>query len=107
MLAPWNSWFDADPTERMIPDPAARAAFIAAQPRVPFAFLEAPCVGSSAWALLPSAYLQLSRVYAEDADAAEARGWPVCRLHIHHLAMASDPAAVASWLAELERLAFS
>lgn len=101
VLAPWNSWFDVDPTERMIPDAAARAAFIAAQPRVPFAFLEAPCPGSIAWESLPCAYLQLSRAYEADALAAKQRGWPVERLRANHLAMCGDPARVAAAILKL------
>lgn len=104
LLAPWNTWFDVDPTERMIPDPAERAAFIDAQPNVPFAFLEAPCAGSAAWETLPSAYLQFSRIYAEAADKAETRGWPVHRLRAHHLAKASDPVGVSALLTELAAL---
>lgn len=101
VLAPWNSWFDADPTERMIPDAVVSATFIAAQPRVPFAFLEAPCAGSEAWEALPSAYLQLSRVYEDAAREAEARDWPVQRLRAHHLAIVSDPERVARSLETL------
>ena len=101
VLAPWNSWFDVDPTERMIPDAAARAAFIAAQPSVPFAFLEAPCPGSIAWESLPCAYLQLSRLYEADALAAVQRGWLVERLRANHLAMCGDPARVAAAILKL------
>ena len=101
VLAPWNSWFDVDPTERMIPDPVARAAFIAAQPRVPFAFLEAPCPRSMAWGSLPCAYLQLSRAYEADALAAKQRGWPVERLRANHLAMCGDTERVAAAILQL------
>ena len=104
VLAPWNAWFDVDPTERMIPEPAARAAFIAAQPCVPFAFLEARCTGSDAWEALPAAYLQLSRVYAEAADQAAARGWQVRRVRAHHLAMASDPEVISAAIQDLAGL---
>lgn len=99
-LAPWNRWFDADPTERMIPDPTARAAFIADLPRTPFAFLEAVAPDASAWESLPAAYIQLSRPYDGAAARAEARGWSVRRERSHHLAMASDPARVAELLTD-------
>ena len=101
VLAPWNNWFDVDPTERMIPDPVARAAFIAAQPRVPFAFLEAPCPGSMGWGSLPCAYLQLSRAYEADVLAAKQRGWPVERLRANHLAMCGDPTRVSEAILRL------
>ena len=108
VLAPWNAWFDVDPTDRMIPDPAVRAAFIAAQPRVPFAFLEAPCPGASAWEAIPCAFLQLSRTYEADALAADERGWPVERLRANHLAMCGDaPRVSAAVLTLMARLGVS
>jgi len=104
-LAAWNRWFPQDPTLTMIPDAGLRDAFVADLPRTPFAFLEAVCP-DDAWEHVPVAYVQLSQGYAATAAKAEARGWPVLRADLHHLAMASDPAAVAVLLrAATERLA--
>ena len=100
-LAPWNQWFGADPTPRLIPDPEARAAFVRDLPSVPFAFLEAVSPASAAWERLPAAYVQLSKGYDAAALAAEARGWTVRRARLHHLAMASDPEQVAILLKDL------
>ena len=100
-LAPWNRWFPQDPLPRLIPDPAVRAAFEADLPAVPFAFLQALSRPSSAWERLPSAYLQLSRGYAETAAEAEARGWPVRRATLNHLAACSHPDEVAGLIREL------
>ena len=100
-LAPWNQWFGEDPLPRLIPDEALRVAFLAAQPRVPFAFLEAVSPADAAWETLPCAYLQLSKGYEATADKAEARGWPVRRVRLNHLGMCSDPAAVAGELLAL------
>lgn len=99
-LAPWNRWFDVDPTPRMIPDADARAAFVADLPRTPFAFLEAVAPDHAGWEALPAAYLQLSRTYHQTADRAAARGWTVRRERLHHLAMASDPRRIAELLNE-------
>lgn len=96
-LAAWNRWFPEDPTPTMIPDEHLRAAFVADLPRTPFAFLEAVCP-SDAWEHVPAAYVQLSQGYAATAAKAEARGWPLLRADLHHLAMASDPEAVANLL---------
>jgi hypothetical protein len=106
-LPPWNLWFDEDPLPRFLPAAAARAAFVADLPRTPVAFLDAAPSPSDAWERLPACYLQLSRRYAAQADWAEARGWPVRRVALHHLAMASDPAEVAAHLASLARKAAS
>lgn len=97
-LAPWNQWFDEDPTSRMIPDPEARAAFVRDLPRTPFAFLEAAAPAGEDWRALPSAYLQLSRAYDGASARAEAMGWPVRRERLHHLAILTEPARVAAML---------
>lgn len=101
LLAPWNTWFAPSFLEHLMPDPAARAAFEADIPRVPFAFLEAVSPDDAAWTRTPCAYLQLSRSYAGAADRAEAMGWPVRRARMHHLAMATAPREVAALLLEL------
>ena len=85
----------------MIPDPALRAAFVAALPRVPYAFLEARSPAHVSWERLPAAYLQLSAAYASEADEAARRAWRVRRAQLHHLAMASSPALVANLVNEL------
>ena len=103
-LAPWSRWFDEDPLARLIPNADVRAALKAAEPRAPFAYLKAVSPASDAWERLPAAYLQLSANYEAAAARAEARGWPVRRIRLHHLAMASHPAEVAAPLAELAQL---
>lgn len=99
-LARWNRWFPQDPTLAMIPDAALREAFISDLPDTPFAFLEAACP-ADAWEHVPAAYVQLSQGYAATAAKVEARGWPVLRADLHHLAMASDPETVASLLRDV------
>jgi hypothetical protein len=103
LLPPWNRWFEKDLLAEVLPDPAARDAFVADLPRTPLAFLDAIPPISDAWESLPAAYLQLSRRYAPQADWAEALGWPVRRLALHHLAMASHPKEVAAALGDLAR----
>ena len=85
----------------MIPDPVLRAAFVAALPRVSYAFLEARSPAHVSWERLPAAYLQLSATYASEADEAARRAWRVRRAQLHHLAMASSPALVANLVNEL------
>ena len=98
-LPRWTDWFDRDPAARLIADAAARAAFVAELPRVPFAFLEA--IAPDEGVRLPAAYLQLSAAYDAEAGEAEARGWPVRRARLNHLAMLSEPDKVAALLTEL------
>ena len=101
LLPPWNRWFEKDRLAELLRDPGVREAFVADLPRTPLAFLDAVPPASDAWEALPAAYLQLSRRYAPQADWAEARGWPVRRLDLHHLAMASHPEPVAAALQAL------
>jgi hypothetical protein len=101
LLAPWNEWFRSDPVPRLVPDREAREAFIRNLPRVPFAFLEAVSPAQPEWEQVPAAYVQLSKVYDETATKAEKRGWTVRRARLHHLAIVSDPAAVADLLRDL------
>jgi hypothetical protein len=98
LLAPWNQWFPEDPTPRWIPDAEVRAGFLADLPRVPFAFLQAVSPDNAGWEALPAAFVQLSKGYETNAARAEARGWPVRRARLNHLAMAGDPQAVAALL---------
>jgi pimeloyl-ACP methyl ester carboxylesterase len=100
VLKPWNQWFETDPAKALIPDAELRRAFAAELPRVPFAFLEAVAPDRRQWERLPTAYVQLSEAYAKTAEKAEARGWTVRRSRMHHLAMLSDPEAVAGLIAE-------
>jgi hypothetical protein len=101
VLAPWNQWFESDPTPRLLPDPQIRAAFVRDLPLVPFAFLEAIGPEQRQWERAPAAYLRLSEAYEAEAGEAERRGWPVRRARLHHLAMLSDPDKVAVHLNEL------
>ena len=106
-LPPWNAWFASDPTPGLIPDAAARAAFVRELPRVPLAFLDAVSPARTGWARLPAAYLRLSRAYEDAASEAEQRGWTVRRLETHHLAMVSEPDKVAATISALAaRLGF-
>lgn len=102
-LAPWNEWFDQDPTLRMVLDPRARTAFVRDLPRTPFAFLEAVAPEAAGWERLPCGYLQLSRSYEATRARAEAMGWPAASARLHHLAMLSEPQQVAALLTALVR----
>ncbi|MFD4249663.1 alpha/beta hydrolase [Amycolatopsis thermoflava] len=97
-LPPWHEWFPPGTVEDLLPDPGTRDEFLAGLPRVPLAYFTEP---APAEAEPPSAYLQLSAAYDEEAREAAERGWPVQRLDAHHLAPLTDPATIA---AALERL---
>jgi pimeloyl-ACP methyl ester carboxylesterase len=105
LLPRWPEWFEPDPLPRLVPDTVLRAQIAEEAPEVPLAFLKEPRP-SVEWTG-PAAYLQLSSAYDADAAAAMRLGWPVRRLHTHHLAAATEPELVADallgLLAELAR----
>lgn len=92
-LPRWQHWFDHDPLPELVPDKELRSQIAEEAPEVPLEFLKEarPTVE---WAG-PTGYVALSEPYRSDADAAQARGWPVRRLDSHHLAPATDPDPVA------------
>jgi hypothetical protein len=49
----------------------------------------------------PSAYVQLSAAYESETAAAHERGWPTVVLDLHHLAILTDPEAVAGALMQI------
>jgi hypothetical protein len=46
----------------------------------------------------PAAYVQLSSAYESESAAAREMGWPTVVLDLHHLALLTDPEAVADTL---------
>jgi hypothetical protein len=92
-LPPWHAWWPKGAMERLLPDRASGAAFLAEQSELPLAYFEesAPEIPLTT----PSAYLRLSEAYDADADAAEGAEWPVLRLNLSHLAMLTHPQPVA------------
>lgn len=91
-LPPWPQWWGEDELTGLIPDAGTRQRFAAECPPLPFAlFTEVLPDGRDA----PSAYLRLSEAYDEPAAEASELGWPLIELASHHLAMLTDPRAVA------------
>jgi hypothetical protein len=98
-LPPWDDWWPPGALERLVPDEAARTALIGELEPLPLAFFEerAPAIELQA----PAAYLQLSASYADEARLAGRQGWPVVRLPLNHLALVTQPRAVAGAVASL------
>jgi hypothetical protein len=91
-LPPWHAWWPKGALEALLPDRAVGARFLSEQAELPLAYFDEPAPPEPMQT--PAAYLQLSEAYRDDADAAAARGWPVERLALHHLAVLTHPAAV-------------
>jgi hypothetical protein len=98
-LPPWPQWWGDEAMRALLPEDALRATFIAGCPRVPVADLHVvmPEVADP-----PSAFVQLSATYESETAGARERGWPTKVLDLHHLALLTDPEAVADALLEFQ-----
>jgi len=99
LLPAWDGWWPPGALERLVPDAELRAAIIADLEPLPLAYFEEPAPADDLSA--PCAYLQLSGAYEEEARRATRLGWPVVRLPATHLAVATQPLAVAAALESL------
>lgn len=100
VLPPWHRWWPEAGLRALLPAPGMFEAFANALQPLPLAYFEERAPPDTL--RTPSAYLQLGPMNASEADWAQAQGWPVTRLPLHHLAMLTHPDKVAD---EIERLA--
>ncbi|THD75103.1 MAG: alpha/beta hydrolase [Phenylobacterium sp.] len=100
-LPPWYAWWPPGALEQLVPDEAARDALIAELEPIPAAFFEEAAPDAPLRA--PAAYLRLSGAYGAEADAAQHQGWPTKRLPLNHLAILTQPTAVAAALQGVAR----
>jgi pimeloyl-ACP methyl ester carboxylesterase len=98
-LPPWDRWWPPGALERLVPDSDLRAELISELEPLPLDYFEEPAPPEELSG--PCSYLQLSGAYDDEARVAGRLGWPVVRLPLHHLAMMTQPLAVASALARL------
>jgi hypothetical protein len=96
LLPAWHEWWPPGALEKLVPDAARRAALIAELEPIPAGFFEEPAPAARLAA--SAAYLRLSGAYEDEAARASALGWPVMRLPLHHLAILTQPSAVAAAL---------
>ena len=96
LLPPWSDWWGEDAMRALLPDDEMRERFVAGCPRVPVWVLHE---------VMPevpepprSTFVQLSAAYESETAAARERGWPTTVLDLHHLALLTDPEAIADAL---------
>ena len=94
-LPPWPEWWGEDAMRLLLPDDDLRARFVADCPRVRVSVLHEvmPEVAEP-----PASFVQLSAAYESETAAARAHGWPAIVLDLHHLALLTDPEAIADAL---------
>ena len=100
-LPPWHKWWPEGAIAAMIGAPELSAKFIGELSGVPLGYLEERAPPDAMPVSVSCAYLRLSEGYRDEADQAEAMGWPVKRLALNHLAMLSEPEIVFAGIEEL------
>lgn len=101
LLPPWTDWWEEDEVAALFPSGQAREAVTREQPRLPVAYYQEQVPAPTGWAGHPCAYLRFSPAYADQADQARRRGWPVRSLPGEHLHQIVAPRAVARTLVDL------
>lgn len=94
-LPRWNEWWPRDAMARILPDQATRETFLGALREIPFAYCEEKAPEIAMPDGVRCAYLQWSAACRADAAEAGARGWTVLSRNANHLAMLTNPDAVA------------
>lgn len=105
VLPPWSSWFGEDAMRELVPDDRLRSVLEDEMPRLPLSYFDADVPLPDGWDARPCAYLLLTdEPYAESAADARGRAWQVAEISgVKHLAMATEPIAIADALLDLER----
>lgn len=100
MLPPWDQWFPPEAVAEVLARAEQREAFLAELHPIAMAYYEEPAADSVFGSATRCTYLQLSESYQDEADRAEALGWPTARRRADHLALFTDPGPVADFLSE-------
>lgn len=94
-LPRWSEWWGADVLAELVPDPERRRMIIGELPEVPLAFFEAAIDLPRGWCDGPACFVQLSDSYRAETERARSHGWTVVDRSGGHLAIVSDPEALA------------
>ena len=105
VLPPWSSWLGEQWMRELVPDDRLRTVLEEEMPALPLSYFEADVPLPSGWHARPCGYVLLSdQPHAQSAADARGRGWPVAEVPgAGHLAIATDPVALADALLGLER----
>lgn len=102
LLPGWTRWWPEPAVAELFPDSATRTRVETEQKRLPAAYLDAEVTVPDGWDDIPGvAYLAFGDAYAEEAEEARRRGWPVSTMAGNHLHMLCDPVAVAADIVRL------
>jgi hypothetical protein len=94
-LPPWSQWWGPDGLADLLPDSELRQRFTEDCPPLPLAMFGERRPAVSPWPDASCAYLRLGDSYQAEFKEARGLGWVTTELPSHHLAMLTDPGAVA------------
>jgi pimeloyl-ACP methyl ester carboxylesterase len=97
----WTEWWPEEDVRALFPDQETRRRITAEVPRLSLAYYRDRVPVPPGWRRLPAAYVLFSEAYAELAEQAGGRGWPVRHLQGEHLHMLVDPSRVAATLCDI------
>jgi hypothetical protein len=101
LLPPWSQWWGDAAMAELVPDPAARAAVAAGQPRLSPEFWAEPVPVPAGWPGDRAGYLRLSPAYVAEETEAARRGWPVRTIEGTHLDPVVRPDEVVAAVLEV------
>jgi pimeloyl-ACP methyl ester carboxylesterase len=104
VLPPWSTWFGEEGLRGLVADERLRGALEQEMPRLQLTYFEASIPMPAGWERRPCGYLLFSGdPYGPSAADARDRGWPTLELRGgHHLALVTEPTAVADALSQVE-----
>ena len=100
-LPPWSQWWGPDGLADLLPDPDVRQRFTEDCPPLPLAMFSERRPVVASWPDALGAYLRLGDSYQTEFEQARQLGWATAELPSHHLAMLTDPEAVAGGIRSL------
>jgi hypothetical protein len=99
MLPKWSEWWDEDPMEKLIPNPARRSLVESELARLPLDYFDHVVPVPEHWSeQARCSYLWFGRGHASDAEQATRRGWSVRHIAGRDLTMVVRPQDVAKEL---------
>jgi hypothetical protein len=98
-LPKWSEWWDEDPMEKLIPNPARRSLVEDELATLPLDYFDHVVPVPEHWSEQGRcSYLWFGRGHAPDAEQASRRGWPVRHIAGRDLTMVVRPKDVAKEL---------
>lgn len=95
VLPPWHRWWPNDVFEGVPVDPELRERIEAEIPALPLSWFD-DAFDMPDWSAADRAFIRLGAWFDEEANRAEAAGWPVVRIEGTHLHPSSRPKETAA-----------